>query len=66
MANEQGGDVRELMVQIAKALVDEPEQVTVETSPGDDTTVLACATHPLSLALAPCFWNNRRPRSNGE
>ena len=40
MANEQGGDVRELLLQIAKALVDEPEQVTVETSPGDDTTVL--------------------------
>ena len=39
MANN-GGDVRELMLQIAKALVDDPEQVTVEATPGDDTTVL--------------------------
>ena len=39
MAND-GGDVRELMLQIAKALVDDPEQVTVEATPGDDTTVL--------------------------
>jgi len=39
MANE-GGDVRELMLQIAKALVDEPEQVTVDAAPGEDTTVL--------------------------
>ncbi len=40
MANE-GGDVLELILQIAKALVDEPEQVTVSTVEGEEgSTVL--------------------------
>jgi hypothetical protein len=40
MPTEQGGDVRELVVQIAKALVDEPELVTVEAIDGSEGTVL--------------------------
>lgn len=37
---EQGGDVRELVLEIAKALVDEPELVTVEAVEGPEGTVL--------------------------
>jgi uncharacterized protein len=40
MPTEQGGDVRELVLQIAKALVDEPELVTVEPIDGPEGTVL--------------------------
>lgn len=40
MPTEQGGEVRELVMQIAKALVDEPELVTVETVDGPEGTVL--------------------------
>lgn len=40
MPTEQGGDVRELVLQIAKALVDEPELVTVEPIDGPESTVL--------------------------
>jgi hypothetical protein len=40
MPTEQGGDVRELVLQIAKALVDEPELVTVEAINGSEGTVL--------------------------
>lgn len=40
MSTEQGGDVRELVLQIAKALVDEPELVTVEAINGSEGTVL--------------------------
>jgi uncharacterized protein len=40
MPTEQGGDVRELVLQIAKALVDEPELVTVEPINGPESTVL--------------------------
>lgn len=40
MTSEQGGDVRSLVEQIAKALVDEPEQVSVEKVDGEQTTVL--------------------------
>ena len=40
MPTEQGGDVRELVLQIAKALVDEPELVTVEAIDGSEGTVL--------------------------
>jgi uncharacterized protein len=40
MASEQGGDVRSLVEQIAKALVDEPEQVSVEKIDGEQATVL--------------------------
>ena len=40
MATEQGGEVRELVLEIAKALVDEPELVTVEAIEGPESTVL--------------------------
>lgn len=40
MTSEQSGDVRSLVQQIAKALVDEPEQVSVEKIDGEQTTVL--------------------------
>lgn len=40
MANEQGGDMRLLVEEIAKALVDEPEQVQVSAVEGEQTTVL--------------------------
>jgi predicted RNA-binding protein YlqC (UPF0109 family) len=40
MPTEQGGDVRELILQIAKALVDEPELVTVEAIDGPESCVL--------------------------
>lgn len=40
MTSEQGGDVRALVEQIAKALVDEPEHVSVQTVEGDQVTVL--------------------------
>ena len=40
MPIEQGGDVRQLVLDIAKALVDEPELVTVEAIDGPDSTVL--------------------------
>ena len=40
MPTEQGGDVRELVLQIAKALVDDPELVTVEAVDGSEGTVL--------------------------
>jgi len=40
MVSEQGGDMRALVEQIAKALVDEPEQVTVRSIDGEQVTVL--------------------------
>ncbi len=40
MTSEQSGDVRSLVEQIAKALVDEPEQVSVEAVDEEETTVL--------------------------
>jgi len=40
MASEQGGDMRELVERIAKALVDEPEQVAVRSVDGEELTVL--------------------------
>ena len=40
MPTEQGGDVRALVLDIAKALVDEPELVTVEAIEGPESTVL--------------------------
>ena len=40
MPTEQGGDVRQLVLDIAKALVDEPDSVTVEAVDGSDSTVL--------------------------
>jgi len=40
MVSEQGGDMRVLVEQIAKALVDEPEQVVVRSIDGEQVTVL--------------------------
>ncbi|MFI5090269.1 MAG: KH domain-containing protein [Terriglobales bacterium] len=40
MVSEQGGDMRALVEQIAKALVDEPEQVAVRSIDGEQVTVL--------------------------
>src|SRR5215469_8544296 len=40
MPAEQDGDVRVLVLEIAKALVDEPELVTVEAVEGPESTVL--------------------------
>jgi len=40
MGSEQGGDMRALVEQIAKALVDEPEQVAVRSIDGEQVTVL--------------------------
>lgn len=40
MPAEHDGDVRELVLEIAKALVDEPELVTVEAIEGPESTVL--------------------------
>lgn len=40
MTSEQGGDMRALVEQIAKALVDEPEQVSVQAIDSDQATVL--------------------------
>ena len=40
MSTEPGGDVRQLVLDIAKALVDEPELVTVEAIEGPESTVL--------------------------
>ena len=37
---EQGGDMRALVEQIAKALVDEPEQVSVRAVDGEQVVVL--------------------------
>ncbi|HSB77080.1 MAG TPA: KH domain-containing protein [Terriglobales bacterium] len=40
MAMDQGGDMRALVEQIARALVDEPEQVNVQAVDGEQVTVL--------------------------
>jgi len=40
MVSEQGGDMRTLIEHIAKALVDEPEQVMVRAIDGEQVTVL--------------------------
>jgi uncharacterized protein len=40
MTSEQGGDMRGLVELIAKALVDEPEQVSVQKVDGEQATVL--------------------------
>src|SRR5690349_19176409 len=40
MPTEQGGEVRELVLEIAKALVEETVLVTVESIPGPESTVL--------------------------
>ena len=49
MTSEQGGDMRALVEQIARALVDEPEQVSVQTVEGDQATVLELRVAPNDL-----------------
>jgi len=49
MTSEQGGDVRALVEQIAKALVDEPEQVSVQVVEGGQVTVLELRVGPNDL-----------------
>ena len=49
MTGEQAGDVRALVEQIAKALVDEPEQVSVRTVEGDQVTVVELRVGPNDL-----------------
>jgi len=49
MANEQGGDMRLLVEEIAKALVDEPEQVQVSAIAGEQNTVLELRVAPNDL-----------------
>jgi len=46
---EPGGDMRALVEQIAKALVDEPEQVSVQAVEGDQGTVLELRVGPNDL-----------------
>jgi uncharacterized protein len=48
MAGEQSGDMRALVEQIAKALVDEPDKVSVQQV-DDDTTVLELRVAPGDL-----------------
>lgn len=49
MTSEQGGDMRALVEQIARALVDEPEQVSVQAVDGDQATVLELRVAPNDL-----------------
>jgi len=46
---EQGGDMRALVEQIAKALVDEPEHVAVRAIDGEQVTVLELRVSPNDL-----------------
>jgi predicted RNA-binding protein YlqC (UPF0109 family) len=46
MSGEQAGDMRVLVEQIAKVLVDEPDQVSVESSDDGDQTVLELRVAP--------------------
>jgi predicted RNA-binding protein YlqC (UPF0109 family) len=49
MTGEQAGDMRALIEQIAKALVDEPEQVAVQAVDEDGGTVLELKVAPNDL-----------------
>lgn len=49
MTSEQGGDLRMLVEQIAKALVDEPEQVSVQVVEGEQGAVLELRVGPNDL-----------------
>ena len=49
MHSEPGGDMRLLVEQIAKALVDEPEQVSVRAVDGEQVTVLELRVSPNDL-----------------
>ncbi len=46
---EPGGDMRALVEQIAKALVDEPEKVSVQAVEGEQVTVLELRVSPEDL-----------------
>ena len=46
---EQGGDMRALVEQIAKSLVDEPEKVSVQAVDGEQATVLELRVAPDDL-----------------
>jgi len=46
---EIGGDMRTLVEQIARALVDEPDHVTVQAVDGEQTTVLELRVAPNDL-----------------
>ena len=48
MTGEQGGDMQALVEQMAKALVDEPEKVSVSVVEGD-TTILELRVAPNDL-----------------
>ncbi|HKU21041.1 MAG TPA: KH domain-containing protein [Terriglobales bacterium] len=49
MATDQGGDMRALVEQIARALVDEPGQVSVQSVDGEQVTVLELRVAPGDL-----------------
>ncbi len=49
MATDQGGDMRALVEQIARALVDEPAQVSVQSVDGEQVTVLELRVAPNDL-----------------
>jgi len=49
MTTEPGGDMRALVEQIAKALVDEPEKVSVQAVDGEQITVLELRVSPADL-----------------
>ena len=49
MTTEQGGDMRALVEQIAKALVDQPDKVSVQAVDGDQATVLELSVAPDDL-----------------
>ena len=49
MATDQGGDMRALVEQIARALVDEPGQVSVQAVDGEQVTVLELRVAPNDL-----------------
>ncbi len=50
MTGEQAGDMRALVEQIAKALVDEPEQVSVQQVDGEQVVVLELRVAPNDLS----------------
>ena len=49
MTSDQGGDMRALVEQIAKALVDDPDQVAVRAVDGEQVTVLELRVGPNDL-----------------
>ncbi len=49
MTTEPGGDMRALVEQIAKALVDEPEKVSVQAVEDEQVTVLELSVAPDDL-----------------